>query len=65
MQCKKELPSLLEKFFFCAAIHWNARDDRDEECLRHTKYGGKARSATGIGIEAALAFAVIRIYRNL
>ncbi len=29
------------------------------------EYGGKARSATGIGIEAALAFAVIRTYRNL
>ena len=46
--------------FLYAVIHWNARDDRDGECLRHTKYGEKARSATGIVIEVSLAFAVIR-----
>ena len=45
--------------FLYAVIHWNARDDRDAECLRHTKYDDEARSATGIVIEAALVFAVI------
>ena len=61
LQYMERVPEfLLMGLFLYAAIHWKTRDDRDGECLRHTKYDDKVRSTAGIVIEVSLGFAVIR-----